>query len=133
MRSIGLSELVASIPITLIALLFSGVVFFSIWKFHRMLSKINDNLVGIRRQSNQPRFFACDQGLFPWQNCIGGPFKIHRYQPLLNYPLPVLFLSCGSERIAIGYEQSIVPVVGVPGCGAASWLSSPPGVWAVLV
>ena len=49
MRSIGLSEFVASIPVVVIALLFSGVVFFSIWKFHRMLSKINDNLVGISR------------------------------------------------------------------------------------
>lgn len=49
MHSIALPELVASVPITVIALLFSGVVFFSIWKFYRMLSKINENLVGIRR------------------------------------------------------------------------------------
>ena len=49
MRSIGLSELVAIVPVTVIALLFSGVVFFSIWKFYRMLPRINDNLARIRQ------------------------------------------------------------------------------------
>ena len=47
MRSIGLPELFFIIGV--MGLLFSGLIVFCIWKFYYMLSKMNDNLVGIRR------------------------------------------------------------------------------------
>jgi hypothetical protein len=49
MHSTGLPELFAIVPIAVMGLLFCGVVFFGIWKFYKLLSKMNDNLVGIRR------------------------------------------------------------------------------------
>ena len=47
MRPIGPPELLAIVAV--MGLLICGVVFFCIWKFYKMLSKMNDNLVGIRR------------------------------------------------------------------------------------
>ena len=37
------------IPAALYGLLAGVVVFFTVWKFYRMLSSINENLAGIRR------------------------------------------------------------------------------------
>jgi len=53
MTTIGLQELFALVPIALLGLLFYGLVFFCIWKFYAMLSKINDNMAGIRRAFEQ--------------------------------------------------------------------------------
>jgi hypothetical protein len=35
------------VPFALIGLLFYGLIFFCIWKFYQMLSRINDNIAGI--------------------------------------------------------------------------------------
>jgi hypothetical protein len=43
----------AFIPAILLGLLFYGLVFFCIWKFYEMLSKINDNIAGIRQALNR--------------------------------------------------------------------------------
>jgi hypothetical protein len=48
MGTLGFPGLFAVIPILLFGLLFYGVIFFCIWKFYQMLSKINDNIAGIR-------------------------------------------------------------------------------------
>ena len=53
MSSIGLPEFLFIIPFAVIGLLFYSVLFFCIWKFYQMLSKINDNLAGIRRAAEQ--------------------------------------------------------------------------------
>jgi hypothetical protein len=47
-RSIGLSEL-------FVLLLLWGIPIFCIWKFYQMLSKINDNVAGIRRAVERNR------------------------------------------------------------------------------
>lgn len=46
MHSIGPPELFAMVGV--IGLLVCGVIFVCIWKFYRLLSKMNDNLVGIK-------------------------------------------------------------------------------------
>lgn len=50
MRSIGFPEMLAVLGMGVIGgLAFYGVIFFSLWKFYQMFSKINENIAGIRR------------------------------------------------------------------------------------
>jgi hypothetical protein len=50
MRGFGIPELVfLFVPMALVGLLFYGAIFFCIWKFYQLLSKIDDNLAGIRQ------------------------------------------------------------------------------------
>jgi hypothetical protein len=43
------------IPLILIPLLYFAAVIFCVWKFYEMLSRINDNLAGIRRAIDDAR------------------------------------------------------------------------------
>jgi hypothetical protein len=62
MGTLGFPGLFAFVPIALLWLRYYAVIFFCIWKFWQMLSKINDNIAGIRpslvrngeRQPNPP-------------------------------------------------------------------------------
>ena len=45
------------LPVAILLALFYGLIFFCIWKFYQVLSRINENLVGIRQaleQSGRP-------------------------------------------------------------------------------
>ena len=48
MGTLGFPGLFAFVPIALLWLRYYAVIFFCIWKFWQMLSKINDNIAGIR-------------------------------------------------------------------------------------
>ena len=37
------------LPIAFVGILFYGGIFFCVWKFYQVLSKINDNIAGIRQ------------------------------------------------------------------------------------
>jgi hypothetical protein len=41
------------IPVALLGLLYYAAVIFCVWKFYQMISKINDNLAGIRQAMNR--------------------------------------------------------------------------------
>ncbi|MGB9455790.1 MAG: hypothetical protein WCB12_07085 [Bryobacteraceae bacterium] len=41
------------IPIALLGLLYYAAVIFCVWKFYQMVSRINDNLAGIRQAMNR--------------------------------------------------------------------------------
>ena len=44
----GGTPIVAFLSTALLGLLFYGAIFFCVWKFYELVSKINDNLAGIR-------------------------------------------------------------------------------------
>ncbi len=48
LRTIGLPELFALVPIALLYIGFYVLIFFSIWKFYKLFSRVNDNLAAIR-------------------------------------------------------------------------------------
>ena len=48
MKTVGPPEIMAILA-GLVALGFYGVIFFVLWKFYQMFSKMNDNLAGIRQ------------------------------------------------------------------------------------
>jgi hypothetical protein len=48
MRTPGFPEILAVIPIALLGTIY-GFIFYCVWKFYQMLSKINDNIAGIRQ------------------------------------------------------------------------------------
>jgi hypothetical protein len=45
MTTVGL----AFVPIVFFGIIFYGAIFFCVWKFYQILSKINDNITGIRQ------------------------------------------------------------------------------------
>ena len=47
MSSIGLPELLVALG-SIVAFVFYGAVFFVLWKFYQVLSKINENIAGIK-------------------------------------------------------------------------------------
>ena len=48
MRSIGFPELLVALG-SLVGVVFYGVIFYALWKFYQMFSKINENIAGIRQ------------------------------------------------------------------------------------
>ena len=48
MRSIGFPELLVTLGM-LVGAVFYGVIFYVLWKFYQMFSKINENIAGIRQ------------------------------------------------------------------------------------
>jgi hypothetical protein len=49
MRGLGLPEVFMLVPMALLGLLYNGVIVYAIWKFYHLLSKMNDNIDGIRQ------------------------------------------------------------------------------------
>jgi len=49
MRSLGFPELVVALFGGAIGIGFYVLLFFALWKFYQILSKINENIVGIRQ------------------------------------------------------------------------------------
>ncbi|HEY9141501.1 MAG TPA: hypothetical protein VIN93_11450 [Bryobacteraceae bacterium] len=50
---IGTGFALSMIPFALLGLLYYAAVIFCVWKFYQMVSKINDNLAGIRQAMNR--------------------------------------------------------------------------------
>ena len=52
MRDIGLPELMAIFG-GVAAVVFYGLIFFVLWKFYQMFSRINENIAGIKEALNR--------------------------------------------------------------------------------